>query len=288
MKDRPVKQMDKQTKYKNKRKRTAVATAVVLAAVTLLNGTTVRSDAYAMTAQLPSEEYSEIIYGTGRSADGFPEERLSERKINVTVDGVRYNGQAFLYKDTTYIGFREFSVFLAGAEVSWDSRTSTAMARTSSTTVTAGKNNEYIVANGRYLWVKYGIIIRDGTTYVPIRALTAAFGATLEWDGKNYTVSVQRGSGTIRSGSSFYKSDEVYWLSKIIHAESRGEPLEGKVAVGNVVLNRVKSPNYPNTIYGVIFDILHLLIRCVRNYFNILSFACKAFSCRKNENMVFY
>lgn len=48
--------------------------------------------------------------------------------------------------------------------------------------------------------------------------------------------------------------DAVYWLSRIISAESKGESLEGQIAVGNVVLNRVKSPEFPNTIYGVIFD----------------------------------
>ena len=44
------------------------------------------------------------------------------------------------------------------------------------------------------------------------------------------------------------------WLSRIIHAESRGEPIDGKIAVGNVILNRVKSHEFPNTIYNVIFD----------------------------------
>ena len=51
-----------------------------------------------------------------------------------------------------------------------------------------------------------------------------------------------------------YTSDELYWLSRIISAESRGEPLEGKIAVGNVVLNRVKSSEFPDTIKEVIFD----------------------------------
>jgi N-acetylmuramoyl-L-alanine amidase len=40
----------------------------------------------------------------------------------------------------------------------------------------------------------------------------------------------------------------------IIEAEAGGEILEGKIAVGNVVLNRVADKRYPNTIYGVIFD----------------------------------
>lgn len=51
------------------------------------------------------------------------------------------------------------------------------------------------------------------------------------------------------------RSDDVYWLARIIHAEAEGEPYIGKVAVGNVVLNRLNSPRFPNTIYGVIFDV---------------------------------
>ncbi|SCY33987.1 cell wall hydrolase [Alkaliphilus peptidifermentans] len=47
---------------------------------------------------------------------------------------------------------------------------------------------------------------------------------------------------------------DVYWLARIIHAEAAGEPYRGKVAVGNVVLNRVNSKDFPNTIYNVIFE----------------------------------
>ena len=54
--------------------------------------------------------------------------------------------------------------------------------------------------------------------------------------------------------SEYYKDDELYWLSRIISAESRGESLLGQIAVGNVVLNRMRHPDYPSTIYGVIFD----------------------------------
>jgi|GEM_PF-2194138 len=51
-----------------------------------------------------------------------------------------------------------------------------------------------------------------------------------------------------------HREDDLYWLSRIIHAEAQGEPYEGKVAVGNVILNRVKSSDFPNTVYGVVFD----------------------------------
>lgn len=43
-------------------------------------------------------------------------------------------------------------------------------------------------------------------------------------------------------------------MAKLVYAESRGEPFQGKVAVASVVLNRVMSPQFPNTIENVIFQ----------------------------------
>lgn len=50
------------------------------------------------------------------------------------------------------------------------------------------------------------------------------------------------------------ESYDLYLLAKCIHAEARGESYIGKVAVGAVILNRVASPDFPNTIYGVIYQ----------------------------------
>lgn len=47
---------------------------------------------------------------------------------------------------------------------------------------------------------------------------------------------------------------EIRLLKRIVMAEAVGEPMEGQIAVANVVLNRVKSPWYPNTIEEVIFQ----------------------------------
>lgn len=49
-------------------------------------------------------------------------------------------------------------------------------------------------------------------------------------------------------------SNDLYLLAKCIHAEARGEVYEGMVAVGAVILNRVASPEFPNTVYGVIYQ----------------------------------
>ncbi len=56
------------------------------------------------------------------------------------------------------------------------------------------------------------------------------------------------------SGSSGSSDSDLYLLARIISAEARGEPYEGQVAVGAVVLNRVDHPSFPNSIAGVIYQ----------------------------------
>ena len=63
-------------------------------------------------------------------------------------------------------------------------------------------------------------------------------------------------TGTVEASSSAassYESD-IELLARLIHGEARGEPYVGMVAVGAVVLNRVKSSRFPNTLAGVIYQ----------------------------------
>ena len=61
------------------------------------------------------------------------------------------------------------------------------------------------------------------------------------------------GSSTSTSGSN-YSDNDLNLLAKLIYGEARGESYTGQVAVGAVVLNRVKSSSFPNTISGVIYQ----------------------------------
>ena len=66
------------------------------------------------------------------------------------------------------------------------------------------------------------------------------------------------GPNTLRalglSGGGSYSSQDLYLLAKCVYAEARGEPYVGQVAVAAVILNRVDSPEFPNTISGVIYQ----------------------------------
>lgn len=61
-------------------------------------------------------------------------------------------------------------------------------------------------------------------------------------------------SSSSSSSNSNYSNSDIQLLARLIYAEARGEPYTGQVAVGAVVLNRVKSSSFPNTISGVIYQ----------------------------------
>ena len=71
--------------------------------------------------------------------------------------------------------------------------------------------------------------------------------------GMNDSAKVLGGSGNSGSSSTYTNSD-LYLLAKCIYAEARGESYTGQVAVGAVILNRVASSAFPNTIAGVIYQ----------------------------------
>ena len=76
--------------------------------------------------------------------------------------------------------------------------------------------------------------------------------ATYKALGMNSSYQVLAGQST--GGVGGYSSSDVYLLAKTIHAEGRGEPYTGQVAIGAVILNRVRSSAFPNTVSGVVYQ----------------------------------
>ena len=78
-------------------------------------------------------------------------------------------------------------------------------------------------------------------------ATAAALGVTLSGGSSG-------GSSRPAAASSGYVSSDHRLLAKLVYAEARGEPYKGQVAVAAVVLNRVASASFPNTVSGVIYQ----------------------------------
>lgn len=118
---------------------------------------------------------------------------------------------------------------------------------------------EYMTANGRYLYAPEGYLAIDGRIYLSAPVLERALGLRITLYGDPVCVEVSTlPLNMIQGGEDYYEtqvpSEDMYWLSRIIYAEAREQPLAGQIGVGNVVLNRVESDLFPDTVFDVIFD----------------------------------
>lgn len=171
----------------------------------------------------------------------------------VKVDGSTLTPDlAWIENGTTYITMRAYAA-LTPYTLSWDG--SHARLSGDGLELTARFGDLYVKVNGRALYVENGVGAVDGKMVLPLRVLAQATGDSLSWDPDTATASLSTRQA-VPAVAGYYEED-LYWLSRIISAESRGEPLLGQIAVGNVVLNRVSSSQYPNTVRGVVFDTKH-------------------------------
>ena len=127
----------------------------------------------------------------------------------------------------------------------------------------SGQTGEEIFrADSRYLYEPEGWLTADRRICLPCDAVEKLFNVrvTLSGDGTRADVDTT-GFRLMEGGADYYEKhysvDDLYWLSHIIHAESWQQPLAGQIGVGNVVLNRVRHKDFPNSIMDVVLDREH-------------------------------
>lgn len=69
-----------------------------------------------------------------------------------------------------------------------------------------------------------------------------------------FIIFINLSNNLVNAASNSNSTSDLQLIARAINGEARGEPYEGQVAVGAVILNRVKDPNFPNTIAGVIYE----------------------------------
>jgi N-acetylmuramoyl-L-alanine amidase len=97
-------------------------------------------------------------------------------------------------------------------------------------------------------------------TYLAIKKFQRSNGLTVDGVAGDNTLSAlgintdDKAAGAKPAGKPVSTSQEVMLLARLINGEARGEPYEGQVAVGAVIMNRTRNPAFPNTIAGVIYQ----------------------------------
>ena len=165
-------------------------------------------------------------------------------------------GRSYLYNGHSYVTADNMALIYGIDGDGWyDYDTGDAEYTADGLTLTYHNGDNYCVANGRYLYMPEGILEVEGVAYYPISMLCKVFGFAVSWNEDRHSADLDTSEQAIlESGESYYGRNNRELLARIIQAEAGNQPFEGMVAVGNVVMNRVNSDRFPDTVYDVVYQ----------------------------------
>lgn len=239
---------------KNRKRITALLLCVTIAALALC----LPVGAAAATQDAAVEHAARVAPPSGEVA--YSLSTVSSRSVSAyAARAVHYNSNSLgtigrVINGVPYVAIRAFVEGTGAARVTYSSASRTITLTGNGHNVSVSDGAYALYADGRVFFESTpSVILSDGRMYVPASILGKALSLSY-YTAADGSVHLTGTARPVTPGSKYYAADAVYWLSRIISAESKGEPLIGQIAVGDVVLNRVRSSAFPNTIYGVIFD----------------------------------
>ena len=164
-------------------------------------------------------------------------------------------GQVADIGGTVYVPVQRFADLFGSFKTVYTQATEEVVITGTNLSITVQVGDPYITVNERIFYTGKKVLSLGGWIFVPLTSMCKALNATVTVRQGYYDASIVSGDPTkVKWASEYYDSTDLYWLSRIISAEARGEPFAGQIAVGNVVLNRKQSSQFPSTVKGVIFD----------------------------------
>ena len=224
----------------------------------------------AFAAELPAEaqpapaeisaEQTSLLIETGSEPAPAPEVPQEEPVKDPNEVRVFFNSQlmelqpsARLHEGTTFVPVRAFFEAM-GCTVTWDpSVKKVFITRGEELTMELQPDSRLARANGRCWYMAKPCINLNGSTMIPVRDAAKVFSGSVAWNGTTKTV-FMAGGQLLKSGDEYYNQEDLLWIARIVWCESGNQPLDGKVAVANVIINRMNDDGFPNTAEGVIFD----------------------------------
>ena len=168
-------------------------------------------------------------------------------------------GAGYVIDAVPYVPILSFTEHLLQerCEAVWDQKTRTAAITVNTLTLCVTVGKHYMSANERYYYCAGGVYNVNGTILVPLTALAKIFSLELSVDRAAWRLRIDLGNIRLPDpAEDVYDEEDLYWLSRVISAEARTQPLEGMIGVGAVVVNRVRdqSGEYKDNIHDVIFQ----------------------------------
>lgn len=182
------------------------------------------------------------------------------QSVPVYIDGL-LSARAYLSGETVFLP-PEAVCAAAGLSMSWSEDNGTLTLSVPGAVLTGHKDDGYFEADGRYIYAPDGWLVKGDVLYLPSDAVERLFGVKINVSEKRDRLELSTDKlAVISGGANYYElnydAELLYWLPQIINAEAKFEPLAGQIGVGNVVMNRLSSLDFPDTIFEVIYDTEH-------------------------------
>ncbi len=186
-------------------------------------------------------------------------ELVDDTKIKVVIDKklIEMLQSPLVIDNITYVPIREITKEL-GADVKWESEFNHVEIIKDDINLSFQIGDNNCILNSKDTYMPKSIVIND-KIMVPLRFLSEVFGFDVLWN-ESFNAAVINSNGSMLTEESLntiinkYSSEDLYWLSRLVHAEAQSECYEGKLTIANVIINRTKSNDFPSSIKSVIFD----------------------------------
>lgn len=180
--------------------------------------------------------------------------------VSVRINGelIESNDKNYIVNDRVFVLARDVAESL-GAIVEWQNATKEVTMRLDNQIISFNIDSFTADVDGEIKVMDTMPFLKNERTYVPVRFLSENLGFSVQWDGIDRIVDISS-DDTLISRSDLdvqhsYTKEDLLWLSRIVQVETGGSTIDMKLAVANVVLNRVASNIFPNNIHDVIFEI---------------------------------
>jgi hypothetical protein len=180
---------------------------------------------------------------------------IPERPAHIIVDGQPLQLTALVQNDRLLVPAIFFKAI--GVEVNWSTNYQSVILKKKNRQISlpSGKKYADFTSSSMGTWqrdlLSTTTVDQQDGTYIPLRYAVEKMGFEVTYYPEKNTVYINS-----HTTGSLNKKEDLKWLYQITEAEAGGESHQGKVAVASTVLNRVKSPDWANSINNVTFQVV--------------------------------
>lgn len=195
-----------------------------------------------------------ILLSLNCSVSALVQQDLITVKINN--NWIKTSPAPYMKNSKIYVPLR-FSTEILGTKMNWLSVVNTIKMSDGYRVFELFPGSKDYFVNGEKYTMEAAAEITNNRLMVPLSFISENLYCTTKWDPSTHIVQINKEDLKIPAEYILqkpYTESDLLWLARIIHVEVKGLSMNTKVAVANVVLNRVRSSAFPKTIYDVIFQ----------------------------------